>query len=398
MRWIDPETQGVEIAVEFSDKKNIKFTGAENCQLYFCDAEGNIEEGVNEKNCVMGDTYYFKLIPDYGYQISSLRINEYYELAPMDAATGLFRFVMNAHNLHFEGIVSPSEDVVVSSADSVLDASVGNGEAAAENGGNLKIEVSSSATEDVSTEVTGDVLSTIDISIENIVAKGNTEYWTSEVTEIPVPIQMTLYLNGAEDGTYSVVRNHEGTLTAIEAEFDPSTGGLTFESDRFSTYTIVRTGDAVRSDVSDAEDEETEEERIYNQEQAQYREDMQSIIAGFTGIAPASAASGSGNYSAYTTSQGPVCQAAFKAALPEGWTEAFSFNLLVGNTVSYDCKSGAMWINIPRYLRTPGRQFALLGVDKTGQVMIFPDLDADPDTLAVMINLEGYAFELIYKD
>ena len=209
---------------------------------------------------------------------------------------------------------------------------------------------------------------------------------------------MTLYLNGAEDGTYSVVRNHEGTLTAIEAEFDPSTGGLTFESDRFSTYTIVRTGDAVRSDVSEAEDEETEEERIYNQEQAQYREDMQSIIAGFTGIAPASAASGSGNYSAYTTSQGPVCQAAFKAALPEGWTEAFSFNLLVGNTVSYDCKSGAMWINIPRYLRTPGRQFALLGVDKTGQVTIFPDLDADPDTLAVMINLEGYAFELIYKD
>lgn len=57
-----------------------------------------------------------------------------------------------------------------------------------------------------------------------------------------------------------------------------------------------------------------------------------------------------------------------------------------------------MWINIPRYLRTPGRQFALLGVDKTGQVTIFRDLDADPDTLAVMINLEGYAFELIYKD
>ena len=24
--------------------------------------------------------------------------------------------------------------------------------------------------------------------------------------------------------------------------------------------------------------------------------------------------------------------------------------------------------------------------------------DADPDTLAVMINLEGYAFELVYKD
>ena len=397
MRWIDPATMGVEIAVEFSNKKNVQLFGADNCQLYFSDAQGNIEEGVTDRNLVMGQTYYFKLIPDYGYQVRSLQINEYYTIAPMDAATGLFEFEMNAHNLHFAGIVSPSEDIVASSADSVAYVSVGNGEVAAENGGNLKIQVSSSETEDVSSVVSGDVLSTVDIGIENIVSKGDGNYWTSNVTDIREPLQMTLFLNGAENGTYSVVRNHNGVLTEIPAVFDPSTGGLTFDSNQFSTYTIVRTGDAVESD-EDEESEETEEEIIYNQQQAQFRNDMANIFAGFSSSASGSDASGLENYSAYATSQGPLCQAAFKAAMPAGWTEGFSFNLTDGGVVSHDLKAGAMWINIPNYLRTPGRQFALLGIDKNGKVMVFNDLDEVPEVLAVMVNIEGYAFELIYKD
>ena len=397
MRWIDPNTMGVEIAVEFSDKKNVQLFGADNCQLYFSDAQGNIEEGVTDRNLVMGQTYYFKLIPDYGYQVRSLQINVYYTIAPMDAATGLFEFEMNAHNLHFAGIVSPSEDIVASSADSVAYVSVGNGEVAAENGGNLKIQVSSSETEDVSSVVSGDVLSTVDIGIENIVSKGDGNYWTSNVTDIREPLQMTLFLSGAENGTYSVVRNHNGVLTEIPAVFDPSTGGLTFDSNQFSTYTIVRTGDAVESD-EDEESEETEEEIIYNQQQAQFRNDMANIFAGFSNSASGSDASGLENYSAYATSQGPLCQAAFKAAMPAGWTEGFSFNLTDGGVVSHDLKAGAMWINIPNYLRTPGRQFALLGIDKNGKVMVFNDLDEVPEVLAVMVNIEGYAFELIYKD
>ena len=100
--------------------------------------------------------------------------------------------------------------------------------------------------------------------------------------------------------------------------------------------------------------------------------------------------------------QGALCEAAFKAATPKGFTEAFSFNFNLNATgkskPNYDKKSGKLVLNIPAQYQNPGRTFAIIGIDKNGMTKIFYDKDLDDKTLSAEIDIDGYAFSLIYSD
>ena len=86
--------------------------------------------------------------------------------------------------------------------------------------------------------------------------------------------------------------------------------------------------------------------------------------------------------SAFLTEVPLLQTTAYAATLPAGYKQAFTFNM----------------INIPKELQKPGRIFALRVIDKSGNVIFLPDIDDQPDTITVTVNVEGYAFELIYKD
>ena len=64
----------------------------------------------------------------------------------------------------------------------------------------------------------------------------------------------------------------------------------------------------------------------------------------------------------------------------------------------FTLKSGTFTLLIPSQYQKAGRQFALVALDKTGKAYLLPDTDTNPNTITVAVNLEGYAFELIYKD
>ena len=100
--------------------------------------------------------------------------------------------------------------------------------------------------------------------------------------------------------------------------------------------------------------------------------------------------------------QGALCVATFKAATPAGFTEAFSFNLNLDSTgrtkVNYDKKQGKIVLNIPMQYQKQGRVFALIGIDKLGKTKIFYDNDVDDKTFSTNLDIEGYAFSLIYSD
>ena len=53
--------------------------------------------------------------------------------------------------------------------------------------------------------------------------------------------------NSAVNRTYCIVRNHEGTITVLDAAFDAAGKTLTFKTDRFSTYAIAYKDTAVPS-------------------------------------------------------------------------------------------------------------------------------------------------------
>ncbi len=94
--------------------------------------------------------------------------------------------------------------------------------------------------------------------------------------------------------------------------------------------------------------------------------------------------------------------AAFKAATSKGYSEAFSFNLLLRDNGFFKPtsvkKTGKFVLNIPTKWQKPGRTFALIGIDKNGNTKIFTDEDFSDETITTTLDIEGYAFSLIYTD
>ncbi len=98
------------------------------------------------------------------------------------------------------------------------------------------------------------------------------------------------------------------------------------------------------------------------------------------------------------TKQGVAAQAVFNANRPVGWQEAFTFNMAINGKVDYTLKNGVLTIIIPKEYQKAGRTFAIMALDKNGKAWTFADTDTNPATVTATINVEGYAFALIYKD
>ena len=100
--------------------------------------------------------------------------------------------------------------------------------------------------------------------------------------------------------------------------------------------------------------------------------------------------------------QGPLCVAAFNQATPKIFKEAFSFNLLLKENgyykPSYVKKTGKFVLTIPKEWQKKGRTFMLIGIDKFGKTKTFSDMDMSDKTFTTTLDVEGYAFSLIYKD
>ena len=74
---------------------------------------------------------------------------------------------------------------------------------------------------------------------------------TTNALTISVVVQDALInTNSAVNRTYCIVRNHEGTITVLDAAFDAAGKTLTFKTDRFSIYAIAYKDTAVPSSSS----------------------------------------------------------------------------------------------------------------------------------------------------
>ena len=95
---------------------------------------------------------------------------------------------------------------------------------------------------------------------------------------------------------------------------------------------------------------------------------------------------------------GLTAEVQLKAAMSAGWMTAFTFNLSVNRKSDNSLKEGTLCLKIPSEYQKAGRTFALLGIDKRGEVIVFKDKDNDPNMITADIKIEGYQFMLIYKD
>lgn len=195
-----------------------------------------------------------RLTPDYGYQLKGVSLNGGVTLAPQDEVS-TFTFTMPDTNVHFEGIFKQTQDEINTSGTKVSSASVENGANAAPSGNlRLTVEDSDANTTNALAQVENAVSAeAVNLTLDQIVSKGNGTNWENPVTQFGQPVKMNLKVADYDTAAgYAVVREHDGNLTNLPTSVSED-GTLTFETNQFSTYFIVKT--AKKADNGNAKTE-----------------------------------------------------------------------------------------------------------------------------------------------
>jgi len=197
-----------------------------------------------------------RLTPDYGYQLKGVSLNGGVTLAPQDEVS-TFTFTMPDTNVHFKGIFTQTQDEIKTSGTKVSSASVENGANAAPSGNlRLTVEDSDANTTNALAQVENAVSAeAVNLTLDQIVSKGDGTNWENPVTQFDQPVKMKLQVADYDTvAGYEVVREHNGNLTKLTTSVSEN-GTLTFETNQFSTYFIVKT--AKKADNGNAKTEKS---------------------------------------------------------------------------------------------------------------------------------------------
>lgn len=184
-----------------------------------------------------------KLIPDYGWQVVGLTLNGGEKLTPDDDNVSTFTFVMGDSNIHLKGLFEKaSDEIKIDKGNTVKSVSISNGKNAVASG-NLALTVSDNASYDSQKEqavAEGAVyVSAVDFTLQQLVSKGNGSAWVSDVTEFEKPVTLNVSIDDYDENyDYIVIRNHNGEITKLDTTANEGT--ISFETNRFSTYVILK--------------------------------------------------------------------------------------------------------------------------------------------------------------
>lgn len=237
------EAKGVYYLWDTIGKQKEKEEDPDSLELY---GLGFSQSDLFIRNGLEGISIDFKFIPKYGYQLKDIYTNENHteesclnDFKTNDDNISTFTFdVRPGQNVHFQVYFKQSEDVIsTEGATNISDAAIADG-GNATSSGNLSLNVKDASKD----SNVANAVSTFDVTLDNIVSKGGENgNWVSNITEFEDPITLTLDLDTTvyTSDSYTVVREHDGTYETLEATYDKATGELVFETNKFSTYTIV---------------------------------------------------------------------------------------------------------------------------------------------------------------
>ena len=254
--WAYDDTYGEDGRIEHGTAEIIKINGQDVSQMTFSNFANNPGDKSGGHLAVKrDDVVTIKLIPDYGYQLSGASINGV-TLAPQTEVS-TFTFKMPDTNVHFKGIFTQTQDEIKTSGTKVSSASVENGANAAPSGNlRLTVEDSDANTTNALAQVENAVSAeAVNLTLDQIVSKGNGNSWETPVTQFSQPVKMKLKVADYDTAAgYEVVREHNGNLTKLTTSVSED-GTLTFETNQFSTYFIVKT--AKKADNGNAKTEKS---------------------------------------------------------------------------------------------------------------------------------------------
>ena len=206
--------------------------------------DGN-EEGYGYASFIPGTEVTIKLIPDYGYQVTSASLNDT-QITPQ-AEQSTFTFIMPQTDLHLAAVFTKVGDVVKSSTDKVTSGTVKIGANEITTGSTV-LNVSDASLTDTQKQSFSkavedyEVSTYLDIKLNQVIYKGSdSNVWSNELKELNNEATITLQLEEGVNGNEVVIlhEKHDGSYEVIETIYDESTNTITFSTSSFSNYAIA---------------------------------------------------------------------------------------------------------------------------------------------------------------
>lgn len=213
-----------------------------------------------------GSKVIFEFIPEYGYQLTDIRINE--QKLGLTGLANQFEFVMPNTNIHFDAEFTKTEDIVKANSEKVASGTVSLGENTL-SGGTAQltvndVELSSDKIlgfENAAGEYT--ISNYLDIDLYQVFYKGKNDsddVWSNKIDELDNEVTITIKLQeGINANDIVIVHNvHDGDkYEIIEIEsYDEETNTVTFKTKSFSNYAIA-TKETVKKAESNKDAKET---------------------------------------------------------------------------------------------------------------------------------------------
>ena len=221
----------------------------------------NVKQDLDKNNgwasIVPGSKVILRLKPNYGYQLTSITINDKKLEAGEEQST--FEYIMPDTNVHISGIFEKVDDKVNTKSDKVKKGVIELNEKEIDTGTVvLSVEDINLSKEQISNfekNANGyHISSYLNINLSQVIYKGNQEnIWKNELRELNNPAKITLKLKDGIDGNEVVIvhEKHDGTYEIIPTTYNSETNTITFSTTSFSNYAIASKTVAVQNDKKD---------------------------------------------------------------------------------------------------------------------------------------------------
>ena len=202
----------------------------------------------------------FHFIPDYGYQLTEILETETSLLdnfvPSQDVSSFTYNYPGNG-NVHFIVKFTSTNDIINNNSDIIDGVDIENGGNAIDSG-NLEMTIvdvpSDCVSDDLIDEVGDCEAQYLGIDLDQVVSKtGDNGSWSLPVEEFGEDIDVTLEIEGLDpNADYYILREHgsgdDTDIDYIPVDYDRSESTISFSSNKFSTYALVKTTSSMDDD------------------------------------------------------------------------------------------------------------------------------------------------------
>lgn len=209
------------------------------------DVKQNLTKNNGWANIVPGYKVILRLKPDYGYQLTSIKINDEILVARKEQST--FEYIMPNTNVHICGIFEKVDDKVNAESSKVKNGTIELGGKEINSGSVVlsvnDVELNNEQISNFERNANGyNISSYLDINLSQVIYKGTaSSFWENELKDLNNPAKITLNLEEGINGDEVVIvhEKHDGTYEIIPTTYNKETNTITFATTSFSNYAIA---------------------------------------------------------------------------------------------------------------------------------------------------------------